>query len=290
MKSLAFAIVFLLGALVSRAGGVAEVRVLLLPMELTGPATANWLPDGLRQNLINEMGRTSRLVIIAAKDAVATSDPEQARAAGRERRADLVIFGSCQVAGADVRLLGQVLDVKSGKIAGVTKLTGSLRDVFGLEDQFAARCKRLSLDAIGDQEAKADPVAAFAKNIDKPVPAVKPGEALRRGPYPWEVEDPELQWARDNVIYGRRINTDFYTYPTYPFGNVYGYGAAPIYGGWASPGYGMNMGRGWFGLPMNVANNANIVTTGKSYLSDTSVQWGGNFFFPRGNMQVNVGR
>ncbi|MGA2500133.1 MAG: hypothetical protein ABSH20_20535 [Tepidisphaeraceae bacterium] len=280
-------ILFLLAGLVCRAGGVAEVRVLLLPMELAGPATANWLPDALRQNMVNELGRTSRLLIVAAKDAPATSDPEKAREAGQKHRAELVIFGACQIAGADVRLLGQVLDVTSGKIVGVTKLTGSMRDVFGMEDQFASRCKRLSLEAIGEQQARADPVGAFAKNLNQPVPAIKPQNPVRPAAWPWEVEDPELLWAQDHLIYGRRTSTDYYTYP---MGNYYGYGLLPGYWGWANPGYGLNMGRGWFGRPTNVSNNANIITTGRSYMSGTSVQWGGNFSFPRGNVQVNVGR
>ncbi len=282
MKSIVISIVFLLAGLVCRADGVAEVRVLLLPMELAGPATANWLPEALRQNMVNEMGRSSRLVIVATKDAAATSDPDHAREAGQKARAELVVFGSCQVAGVDVRLMGQVLEVKSGKIVGATKLTGSLRDVFGLEDQFASRFKRLSLEAIGVQEAKADPVGAFAKKLEQPVPAVKAGAAVDAAPWPWEVEDPEVKWARDNVIYGRRSSTDYYSYPTYfPLGNFYG-------AGWGGSFYGRGFGHGWHSI--NVGNNASFNTMGRSYMSGGSVQWGGSFSFPNGHVQVNVGR
>ena len=285
MKSL-LTILLLLAGLLCRADGVTEVRVLLLPMELTGPATANWLPDALRQNMVHELARSSRLAALSPKEALATSDPTTARAAGQNQGAQLVIFGSCQVAGADVRLMGQVLDVKSGKIAGVAKLTGSMRDVFGLEDQFAERCKRLSLEAIGEAQAKSDPVAAFARNLNDPVPVVKPGDALRRGPWPWDVQDPEVQWARDNVIYGRRTNTDYFTYPAYPYSD-YGIWGGPVYG--YGYGYG-GQGHGWFRHPMNVANNASFNTFGRSYTSSTSVQWNANFHSSKGNVQVNVGR
>lgn len=283
MKSLLTILLLLAGSL-CRAEGVAEVRVLLLPMEMSGLATANWLPDALRQNMVHELARSSRLVALSPKDALATSDPAAARAAGQHHAAQLVVFGSCQITGADVRLMGQVLDVKSGKIVGMTKLTGSMRDVFGLEDQFAERCKQLSLQAIGEAHAKADPVAVFANKLDNPVPAVKPDDALRRGPWPWDVEDPEVQWARDNVIYGRRANTDYYTYPTYPYyGGYYGVWSGGVWGG-----YGWR--RGWLRHPMNVANNATFNTIGRSYMCDTSVQWNANFQFPNGNVQVNVGR
>ncbi|MFI5381490.1 MAG: hypothetical protein ACHRHE_19505 [Tepidisphaerales bacterium] len=278
MKSLVSSIVFLLAGLVCRAGGVTEMRVLLLPMELTGPASANWLPDALRQNMVQELARSNRLVIVAAKDATATSDPEQARETGIKHRAELVIFGSCQVNNADVRLMGMVLNVKSGKITGVTKLTGSMRDVFGLEDQFAEHCRRLSLEALQDQLPKPDPVAVFAKNLDKPVPAIKPGNPVRAGPWPWEVPNPDVEWARDSIIYGRRTNTDYYSYPLFPMGAAYG-----------SPGYGgLNFGRGWLGYPLNTTTY-NGITFSRSYQNATSLTWGATYFFPGGMLRINTG-
>ncbi len=271
-------LVWLIPALLCRAEGVAETRVLLLPFELAGPASANWLPDALRQNMLHEMARSSRLVLLSPKDVAVAGDAVAARAAGRTHSAHLVIFGACQVVENEVRLIGHVLDVSSGKMVGVIRLTGSMRDVFGLEDQFAERCKRLSLEAAQAQQPKADPVMAFARNLEKPLPAIKPEDPLRRGPWPWEIDHPEVRWARENVIYGRRSSTEYYGYPMFPMGAAY-----------ATPGYGgFNFGRGWLGHPLTTTTY-NGITFSRSYQSATSLTWGATYYFPNGVIRVNTG-
>jgi TolB-like protein len=210
----------------------ADPSVLLMPFQAIGDAgVMPWLGQAIQQNVLNELSRGTGLdPVVPPKDTAAVSDADSARKAADAQKARFVLYGSFHAAGRDLRITGQILDVKSNRHIGGVKATGSTRDLFLLEDTIASQARRILLAAV--------PAAAPAA----PAPA---DEAVARadddlpdpGEFPWDKDRYTIQDAREQLILDRYNFTASYDrwryYPDhYGFYSGYGlYGYYPWYSG-----------------------------------------------------------
>ncbi len=133
----------------------ASVKVLLLSLESTGSEQLNWIGKGVRDDLLAELARPMRpratganATDIAALHPILLEEipsgpitPQTARRLADDAGAAYVIFGTYQVLDQEVRLTAQVMDASTGQYVGAMKATGSLRDLFSLQDELARQAK-----------------------------------------------------------------------------------------------------------------------------------------------------
>lgn len=108
--------------------------VLILPFRAPSDAKLKDVGRDIQQDLANAISADLRGRAIAPADTQPASDADAALAMGRQLNAGTVIFGQVQTNDQEVRLSGQVLDVKSGKSIGTLKQTGPIASLFHLED------------------------------------------------------------------------------------------------------------------------------------------------------------
>src|SRR5689334_9869452 len=123
-----------------------ETKVLLLPFQVVGGRQAQpWIGQSIQQSLLTDlvMGGPVRV----SSSSVAATDPNAAVDVGKNAGAKYVVFGQIHVndrgegAGAAVRVTGQVLDTATGRPVGVLKSTGSMDDLFPVEDDLAEQAR-----------------------------------------------------------------------------------------------------------------------------------------------------
>ena len=113
--------------------------VLVLPFVPPAGQNYDWIGKGIQQNLIAELSPNLKTTAISPGDLPATDDPATALKTARDHHAVVVIFGATQLLDKQIRITGQVLDVASGKLLGTLKSTGSLDNLFRLEDAMAGQ-------------------------------------------------------------------------------------------------------------------------------------------------------
>jgi TolB-like protein len=225
---------------ISAYGAEPNQGVLLLPFAPLGEeGNTLWVGQAVQQNLLSELSRVSSIQPIAPiAQSKAATDTDEALQAGQAAKATYVVFGSYQISEAGLRLTGQVLEVSSGRLIGGMKATGTLRDLFFLEDTLAEQAKRILAKQLQPQPAKpAVPETPAAEASDPP--------QQQQQQTPWQrdtnwIERTQLRERYDANYYRARY---WYIYGTPPgwYGYspyYYGYGFGPYYGtnGWAYQG------------------------------------------------------
>jgi TolB-like protein len=239
-------------------------RVLVLAFERIGGGSAgtyDWIGRAVQQNLVTELGRARGVSTIAP--AKAGSEPAtevaMAVAAGKEAGADVVVFGSFTVVEQDLRLNGQVVDVKTGEAVGTLKSTGTVRDLFAMEDTVATQVKRLVSPPVQQAYRPADlPLAIPAP------PAVQVQQQPVQQPAP--VVQPAVMntYATDYNRYTYYPQT--YGYPAYGYGWGGGWGGS--WGGYCGGYYPVAVNTRWVGVsrtvnaPIGVGTSAGMVASG----------------------------
>ena len=230
--------------------GAESISVLILPFGGLGDVSKTaWIPQAIQQNLLNELGRMRAfdLMTLTNPPAEAILSIDAARQAGAKAGASFVIFGSYQTVDGELRLVGFLIDLRTTRLVGGMRATGSMRDLFALEDQIAEQARRLLIQHAG---IPADPpkfVAVIPPAIEK---AAAGAPALRQpqGPvpapaHPWERDD-DVRAARDH-IWGDDYDRSLYNYDYgYPYGWPYYYGYG--YGYWGPRYY---VPYGYYGRP-----------------------------------------
>lgn len=116
--------------------------VLVLPFTAPAPPQYQWIGRGVQQDLLADLTPHVRGSVAAPGDAAPASDTSPAVQAARTGGALIVVFGSAQAIGDELRLTGQVVDVTSGKPLAGLKATGTVQSIFRLEDALAAQVIR----------------------------------------------------------------------------------------------------------------------------------------------------
>lgn len=130
-----FSAMLFLGSAVASA---ASSKVMLLSFRAAGePDHYAWVSDAIHESMLSDLQRNAEVQIIAAPAVAVDATPGAALAAARQANADLVIFGSFQVVGDQLRVNAQALDVASGQSKASPAVTGPVRSLFIIEDQLA---------------------------------------------------------------------------------------------------------------------------------------------------------
>jgi len=115
----------------------APVPVLLLPFHLVGQSGDYvWISDAIDEDLSHDLSRNHAIRIIRP----ATTQPLSAAdelATARDVKADRLVSGSYQVVDDQLRITANVTDVNQAQSVGEIKATGTVRDLFQLEDSLA---------------------------------------------------------------------------------------------------------------------------------------------------------
>jgi TolB-like protein len=203
-----------------------DPSILLLPFT-TIPAntSSDWIGPAIQQNLLNELARAKviqPLLPPAAQTPIA--DPAAATQAAKAAGSTFVLYGSYHLNDGSLRITGQVLESATGRHVGAVKATGTLRDLFALEDTLGEQLKRIMKAQV---EAQIEPKpAAVAQQPPPQIIVIQPPAPRRNLPdeLPWNVDHNLIDVERGRVYYDR---DDYYrSYRNYFHG---GYGSYPIF-------------------------------------------------------------
>ena len=147
-------------------------KILILPFVALNPSEYQpWLGRSVQQSVAADLTAVAPGRVI--QDDHPAADNAAATDLGRTLGARYVVRGSFAIANGDVRMTGEVLDLTVGHSIAALKSTGSVNDVFVLEDSIARQIKH-ALPIGGKQtatagEPKAD-VPAFEPLRVQPAP------------------------------------------------------------------------------------------------------------------------
>ena len=223
-------------------------KVLILPFESIGPEPKDWIARALSQNLMAELARVPSIEPAAGAP---VTDQETAVRVAQATGAKFVVFGSYQAVDSDLRITGQVVDTETKQAVGGLKATGTLRDLFGLEDTIASQVKR----ALTQGQPQPAPAAAKAPEmlehprpadaagaagappapaLPLPPPAIAPRGPVELGRAADELVD-EMDRAIERIRYRNTWDDEYYDNRRYRgnyyggYGNGYPYYGYPIY-------------------------------------------------------------
>jgi TolB-like protein len=248
--------------------------VLVAPFKPLGDAGPDWVAKAVQENLVTDLSAARFHPATAEK---AFDDNTAAVNAGRVASARFVVVGTIQPGDGLLRFTGQILNVNTGQsVAGITA-TGSVRDLFALEDslsQQAIRAIATQATPVAQQQPGAAQPVAVAPVAVVPVagqnvnPAAAPavaaglpgaryqGSALQAyldaNRTPSQDYNTQVQNSRDNSTFGT-YNTSPASAYGYGYGYGYPYGYGIGYGGFGfgsivySGGYGYGTGGGHYG-------------------------------------------
>jgi TolB-like protein len=216
------------------------ITVLLLRFEAIGDAAqAGWVGRAIQQNLANDLERSNlaspRLPV--AEPPVA-ADATAARRLAREAQTVLVAYGAYQINDGEIRITSQLLDVASGQVLGAMKATGSLRDLFAVEDSLSEQTRKVLRQITNRPVEPPAPVIPQAiAEIANVGGLIQPAGPIRDDF--WQARD-DLELAMLRARLDREYDASYYRYnlgflPTW-------YGAWPCY-----PHYTYGYGHGWRG-------------------------------------------
>jgi TolB-like protein len=236
------------GAPATQPAGTLQVndtpKVLVLPFEQLGktPAGYEWVGPAIQQNLVAELTRTPRpLDPITGTAAAPVYAQRPAIEAGRAAGARYVAYGVFQIFDQNLRLTGEVIDVATGKAVGSLKSTGTVRDLFAMEDTIATQAKRL-LSPVSAGAGQAGGAVAANPALPLAIPATQGAgqqqvtaqqqQQQQRQPYnPVPNQQGNRYGTQNNTYVYYPSQAPYYAYPAYGYGYpAYGYGG--YYGGW----------------------------------------------------------
>ena len=117
-------------------------KILILPFEAIGDIQNRaWVARAVQQGLNAEVARLGGLMPISMTVAN-PSDTGVAHDIGTTQGAEMVIFGSSQLAGTQVRLTGEIMNVSTGQAIAGLKASGDFKDLFALEDEISSQMDR----------------------------------------------------------------------------------------------------------------------------------------------------
>lgn len=205
--------------------------------EIDANPVQDWIGSGVQQSLVADLSQLKTLQ--TSSGAGRTTDLQRAVETGRRAGAAYVILGSYQVVEPQLRISGQVVDVTSGRVVGALKATGTVRDLFALQDTLGTQAKRILNEQLTPpaqapaQPSQADPAAAAAPSVVVNVQTASPApDAEPAGLYPGS----NLQRAvRRGSVDSYRRTYDNRSYYGTSFSDYWGFPSAVRSGVW--PGY-----------------------------------------------------
>jgi TolB-like protein len=126
----------------ARAG---TAKVLVIPFAaLNVPESQQWIPKGVQENLVADLGRTNVYAPVAFRGEVVVEDNATAARLAKQASAALAVRGAAQVVGEQVRLTAQLIDAKTGETVSTASVTGVPGELLKLEDELSAQLRGVS--------------------------------------------------------------------------------------------------------------------------------------------------
>ena len=208
-------------------------KILVLPFHaLNSSEYQQWLGRSIQQSLVADL-------TVAAPGRVLSKDAEAKDAAdaadvGHREGARYVVFGNFATVEQTLRVTGELVDVSNGKTVTGLKATGSVKDVFRLEDELAGEVRQPLALGSGAQQM---PQVIYG-------PVTAPQSAPANDYYQtYGAQQPSYYYyppQSDNYYY------NYYGTPSYDYGYApYGWGSwySPFWWGgvvFVSPGFGFH--------------------------------------------------
>lgn len=105
---------------------------------LSGDAEQDYFADGMTEEIITALSRSSGLFVIARNSTFTYKGRStDIRAVGRDLGVAYVLEGSVRRSGERLRISGQLIDAATGTHLWAERFDGELRDVFALQEQVA---------------------------------------------------------------------------------------------------------------------------------------------------------
>jgi len=122
------------------APSVPPPTVLIFPFQPIGQtAGREWVRSALQEDMVAVVNKSGLVQARAMPDAVVASDSAKTVSAGKDAHAAMVIFGSYQIVGDQIRVTGQMTQVPSGNVVLSLQATGSVTDIFRVEDKLTGQ-------------------------------------------------------------------------------------------------------------------------------------------------------
>jgi len=204
--------------------------ILVLPFQYMGDNGGNvWVGLAVQQSLRAEIARHPALQCVSVINPPATIDVDAAAKVAKQAGATLVGFGICEVVDSQLRLTAYTMDVATGRILGVLRASGPLRQLFTLEDQLAAQ---FMASLVQQNPAVAVTVVSPPVSPSPATPATPPAMATNTlppltydsnggatAPTPITAPPPSTYDTTPTYYYPPYDSTDYpvYSYPVYPF-------------------------------------------------------------------------
>ena len=226
MKASVLLVVTLLGVVAgTTAAQEGPQTVVIMPFSALGTSDGtNGIGVGTQQVLLAELGRIKSVQAVGGT--VAGPWPvtiELATKAAKDAGANFVIYGSYHLHERDVRITGQVLDVRANRFIGGLKATGAARDLFAVQDVIVQQVRRIIRERLTPPPVVVEPADGEAPVAEEPAPPlIEPLGAVRAVPA-WDDPDPVVARARERIA-----NQHDYDRVSYAYRNTYGF--APLYG------------------------------------------------------------
>lgn len=144
----------MVGSMSTRAEIGSNATLAVMPFaNLNADAGTDWLRRGIAETMIADLREAKRPVVerdqldralaeIALQGEKLTDESRAARA-GRLVGASAVVVGGYQRSGAQLRITARLVAVETGVVEQTAKVTGSLEQVFALQDQVVAQLLKL---------------------------------------------------------------------------------------------------------------------------------------------------
>jgi adenylate cyclase len=115
--------------------------IAVLPFQnMSGDPEQEYFADGMVEDIITALCRTKLLFVIARNSSFSYKGKSpDIRQVGRELGVRYVLEGSVRKAGNQLRITGQLIDASNGAHLWADRFSGSLEDIFELQDQVASR-------------------------------------------------------------------------------------------------------------------------------------------------------
>lgn len=220
-----------------------QTKVLVLPFAPALATDADWISRAVQQSVVADLSRpTTGRPVQAVSDNTAINNTNDAIEAGKKAGAKYVVFGNYQTVEPTLKVTGQIIDVETGKVVSGLKSTGSVRDLFDMQDRLAAQVRF----AIATERLTGRP--AQVANSQPKLPVAPPPTIEAQGPvvvgdkHPFDgsdlsravADDVSLidrydatgQSYRQQYYDDRYYNSNLPVYSSYPYygGGYYGYG------------------------------------------------------------------
>jgi len=124
-------------------------NIAVIPFQnITGDKEKNWIGAGFSETLTTKLVKVSEITVLEREQLskileeikfqyTGAVDEKTAVEKGKMYGADVMIFGSFQVAGEKLRITARFVDVKTRKVIDTAEANGNISDIFKLQDEIA---------------------------------------------------------------------------------------------------------------------------------------------------------